>query len=122
MAFQEQPDDLRRSWALAEFLPDYPRALALWSSPVLVEAHTVLAFDLLRRVGRLPLSRSPANQQFLRLLTVIPVAACAAASKTDSAFFIGGKVGRNLRRMPDRYGSICLWWEDARGRCQRRRS
>lgn len=85
MAFQEQPDDLRRSWALAEFLPDYPRALALWSSPVLVEAHTVLAFDLLRRVGRLPLSRSRLNEQFLRLLTVLDtaVAACAAASKTD---------------------------------------
>ncbi len=85
MEFQEQANDLRLSWALAEDLSDYPRALALWSSPALVEAHTALAFGLLRRVGQMPLSRKRLNEQFTRLLTVLDtaVAACAAAGKTD---------------------------------------
>jgi hypothetical protein len=85
MAYQKDADHLRRKWALADDLPAFARAMALWSSPALVEAHTALAFDLLRRVGELPLSKSHLDDQLSRLLTLldVAVAASAGAGKQD---------------------------------------
>jgi hypothetical protein len=85
MNYQKDADSLRRSWALADDLPAFPRALALWSSAALVEAHAALAFELLRRVGELPLSLSRIDDQLSHLLTLldVAVAASAAAGKHD---------------------------------------
>jgi hypothetical protein len=39
MGFSSTLEEFREKWALAEDLPHFARALALWSSPVLVEKH-----------------------------------------------------------------------------------
>jgi hypothetical protein len=85
MGFVSDPEEFRERWALAENLPSFARALALWSSPALVEKHMLLACALFERVGVLPLSRSSYNLQMSRLLTLLDmaIAASARAGKRD---------------------------------------
>ena len=123
MAFQEQPDDLRRSWARPNLSPTTRERWRFGRRQC-----------SLKRTRCLPSTCSPGrptapfSQPAQRAIP--PTAHCSRyrrrrlrrGEQDRSAFFIGGKVGRNLRRMPDRYGSICKCCQDARGRCQRRRS
>jgi hypothetical protein len=74
MGLSSSPDALREKWALAETLPAFSRALALWSSPTLVEKHMALACDLFQRVGTVPLSHGSYNVQMSRMLTLLDVA------------------------------------------------
>lgn len=85
MALCQTPDDLRRLWGLTQDLPDFARALALWSSPALVERHKELASALFRRVGQLPLSNNERNQQFSRMLSLLDcaIAFCASGGRRD---------------------------------------
>ncbi len=71
MAFCKTPDDARKSWALQEDLAGFPRALALWSSPVLVEQHKDLAYSLFRRVAQIPLSVHDRDKQLSRMVTLL---------------------------------------------------
>jgi hypothetical protein len=73
------PGGAREKWALAEGLPDFPRALALWSSPVLIGAHRTLADELFRRVARLPLSRFQMGEQCSRLFSLLDLAIASGA-------------------------------------------
>lgn len=85
MGFLSNPDDLREKWGLAEDLPDFSRALAIWSSANLVEKHKALASMLFRRNGLLPLSRNGSDLQMSRLLTLLDlaIASCAIAGRRD---------------------------------------
>ena len=74
MGFSSTPEELREKWALAGALPDFARALALWSSSALVEKHMPLACTLFQRVGALPLSRDSYNLQMSRMLTLLDAA------------------------------------------------
>jgi hypothetical protein len=79
MGFDPNPDEFREKWALSENLPDFARALALWSSPALVEKHMPLACALFQRVGVLPLSHSSYNLQMSRMLTLLDMAIASSA-------------------------------------------
>jgi hypothetical protein len=85
MSFLSNPDDLREKWGLAEDLPDFPRALALWSSPIMVEKHKALASPLFRRVGLLPLSRNSRDLQMTQMLSLLDlaIATCTKSGKSD---------------------------------------
>jgi hypothetical protein len=61
MEMATKPDTVRERWSLTKDLPDFARALALWSSPALVEKHKALARDLFQRVCVTPLSRGSYN-------------------------------------------------------------
>ena len=78
-------DESRETWALADALPDFARALALWASPSLVEKHKELALHLFRRICVPPLSRSNYNLQMSRMLTLLDTAIASAteAQKGD---------------------------------------
>ncbi|MGD0023835.1 MAG: hypothetical protein ABSC37_04270, partial [Xanthobacteraceae bacterium] len=79
MGFSSTAEEFREKWALAENLPDFARALALWSSPALVEKHMPLACALFQRVGALPLSHSSYNVQMSRMLTLLDMAIASSA-------------------------------------------
>jgi hypothetical protein len=79
MAFCSDPEKFRRDWALAENLPDFARALALWASPALVDQHKQLTSDVFRRVCALPLSRHSYSVQLSRMLTLLDIAVASAA-------------------------------------------
>jgi hypothetical protein len=85
MGFSSTPEKFREKWALAKNLADFPRSLALWSSPALVEKHMQLACALFQRIGALPLSYSSYNLQMSRMLTLldIAIASSAQAGKRD---------------------------------------
>jgi hypothetical protein len=85
MGYQSSPDDIRQIWGLAETLPDFARALALWSSPGLVTKHQALASDLFCRVGALPLSQQGQDLQMSQMLSLLDMAisSCAAAGRSD---------------------------------------
>jgi hypothetical protein len=85
MGFLSNPDGRREKWGVAEDLSDFPRALAIWSSPDLVEKHKTLASTLFRRIGLLPLSRNSHDLQMSRLLTLLDlaIASCAMAARRD---------------------------------------
>lgn len=85
MRYQPSPDQVREAWGLAETLPDFARALALWSSPDLVTKHRALASDLFCRVGELPLSQGGQDLQMSQMLSLLDIAisSCAAAGRTD---------------------------------------
>ncbi len=82
------PDELRERWALAEALPDFARALALWSSPALTEKHQDLACRLFERVCALPLSRGIYNLQMSRMLTLLDMALAASATAGKSELIL----------------------------------
>jgi hypothetical protein len=79
MGFASEPDRFREQWALAEDFPDFARALALWSSPVLVDKHKQLARVLFQRVGVPPLSPRTYNLQMSRMLTLLDMAIASSA-------------------------------------------
>jgi hypothetical protein len=85
MGYQSSPDDVRQIWGLAETLPDFARALALWSSPTLVTKHQELASDLFCRIGALPISQQGQDLQISQMLSLLDMAisACAAAGRSD---------------------------------------
>lgn len=74
MRLTADPDPVREKWGTTKDLPDFARALALWSSPSLVEKHNALARDLFRRVCVAPLSRRGYNLQLLLMLTLLDTA------------------------------------------------
>jgi len=74
MSSAPELDDLRQKWITAADLPDFPRALALWSSPYLAQEQRDLAFALFRRVAQLPLSRKGEHRQLERMLSLLDVA------------------------------------------------
>lgn len=74
MDFTTTPDAVREKWGTTKDLPDFTRALALWSSPTLVEKYKALARDLFERVCVTPLSRSGYNLQMSRMLTLLDTA------------------------------------------------
>lgn len=74
------PDAKREAWGLAEDLPDFARALALWSSPPLVSKHEVLASELFRRVATLPLSSRGQTLQMCQMLSLLDLATASSAS------------------------------------------
>lgn len=80
-----QSDDVREKWALAETLPDFARALALWSSSPLVTKHNSLASDLFCRVGSVPLSQRGLNLQMTQMLRLLDIAvfSCATNARDD---------------------------------------
>lgn len=71
MGWVSNSDEFREKWALMKDLPDFARALALWSSPALVEKHFDFACRLFERVCTLPLSRSRYNLQMSHMLTLL---------------------------------------------------
>jgi hypothetical protein len=85
MRYQPSPDNVREAWGLAETLPDFARALALWSSPALVSKHKALASGLFCRVGALPLSQHGQDLQMTQMICLLDVAisSCATAARTD---------------------------------------
>ena len=85
MRYHPSPDDARETWGLAETLPEFARALALWSSPALVTKHKALASDLFCRVGALPLSQGGQDLQMTQMLSLLDIAisSCASAERTD---------------------------------------
>jgi hypothetical protein len=85
MSYCTDGDKLRRRWADAEELPAFARALALWSSPVLIEENEALAATLFRRTAELPLSRGVRGVQVSRMLTLLDLAVstCAEAGRSD---------------------------------------
>jgi hypothetical protein len=76
---------VREEWGLAEDLPDFARALALWSSPALATKHKALASELFERVGILPLSQGGHDVQMSQMLSLLDMAtaSCAAESRND---------------------------------------
>jgi hypothetical protein len=74
MEMATKPDTVREKWGLTKDLPDFARALALWSSPALVEKHKALARDLFQRVCVTPLSRGSYNLQMSRMATLLDTA------------------------------------------------
>lgn len=74
MEMATKPDEVREKWGTTKDLPDFARALALWSSPALVEKHKALARDLFERVCVTPLSRGGYNLQMSRMLTLLDTA------------------------------------------------
>jgi hypothetical protein len=95
MGLSSTPDEFREKWGLAENLPDFARALALWSSPTLIEKHKQLASILFLRVGSLPLSHSSYNLQMSRMLTLL-----------DMAIASGTQAGK-----PDLISYVVLLWK-----------
>jgi hypothetical protein len=85
MGYQPSPDDIRQMWGMTETLPNFARALALWSSPALVTRHQALASDLFCQVGALPLSQQGLDLQMSQMLSLLDmaIATCAAAGRTD---------------------------------------
>ena len=85
MYYQPSPDDVREAWGLAQTLPDFARALALWSSPVLVAKHRALASDLFCRLGNLPLSQGGLDLHMSQMVSLLDMAisSCATAGRTD---------------------------------------
>jgi len=85
MEMATKPDTVREKWGLTKDLPDFARALALWSSPALVEKHKTLARDLFQRVCVTPLSRGSYNLQMSRMVTLLNTAIASSfqANKTD---------------------------------------
>jgi hypothetical protein len=85
MSYCADGDELRRQWAGKEELPAFARALALWSSPVLIEENGALATALFRRTAELPLSRGVRDLQVSRMLTLLDLAVsvCAEAGRED---------------------------------------
>ncbi|MGY3138344.1 hypothetical protein ACVWZM_009026 [Bradyrhizobium sp. USDA 4501] len=78
--------DARRSqWFETMEMPPFARALALWSSPALVEERKTLAFELLRHVSELPLSRGARDLQMACMLTLLDlaIARCITNNKPD---------------------------------------
>ena len=88
MEWTSNPDEFREKWALAEGLPDFARALALWSSPALAEKHQDLAGRLFERVCALPLSRGSYNLQMSRMLTLLDMALAASARAGKSELIL----------------------------------
>jgi hypothetical protein len=97
MEWTSNPDELREKWALTEDLPDFARALALWSSPALVEKHQDLACRLFERVCALPLSRGSYNLQMSRMLTLLDMALAASARTGKSELILGASAPRTPR-------------------------
>jgi hypothetical protein len=85
MQMLPDPDMLREKWALASALPYSVRALAIWSSPSLVEKHQRLARDLFRGTCTLPMSRGGYNLGMSHMLTLLDlaIASAAGAQKSD---------------------------------------
>jgi hypothetical protein len=85
MELTANPDEVREKWGLTKDLPDFARALALWSSPTLVEKHKALARDLFQRVCVTPFSRGSYNLQMSRMLTLLDTAIASSfqANKSD---------------------------------------
>ncbi|MFM0642412.1 hypothetical protein PQQ63_37665 [Paraburkholderia metrosideri] len=91
MGWASNPDEFREKWALMKYLPDFARALALWSSPTLVEKHLDLACRLFERVCTLPLSRSSYNLQMSRMLTLLDMALGSSARAGKSELILRAK-------------------------------
>jgi hypothetical protein len=85
MRFLTKPDELREKRAPAEVLPDFARATALWSSPDLVRKNKVLAGELFRRVGCLPLSRAERDLQMSQMLCLLDFSVSSCATTGDAA-------------------------------------
>ena len=88
MGWTPNPDEFREKWALTEALPDFARALALWSSPALTQEHQDLACRLFERVCALPLSRGSYNLQMSRMLTLLDMALAASARAGKSELIL----------------------------------
>lgn len=85
MELATNPDEVREKWGATKELPDFARALALWSSSALVEKHKALARHLFERVCITPLSRGSYNLQMSRMLTLLDTAIASSfqANKSD---------------------------------------
>ncbi len=88
MEWTSNPDEFWERWALAEDLPDFARALALWSSPALAEKHQDLACRLFERICALPLSRRSYNLQMSRMLTLLDMALASSARAGKSELIL----------------------------------
>jgi hypothetical protein len=88
MEMATKPDTVREKWGLTKDLPDFARALALWSSPALVEKHKTLARDLFQRVCVTPLSRGSYNLQISRMATLLDTA-IASSFQANKGGLIG---------------------------------
>jgi hypothetical protein len=84
IGFSSAPEEYREKWARAEDLPHFARALAIWSSPPLVEKHKQLACDLFQRVSVPPLSHGTYNLQMSRMLTLLDIAIASSAREGKS--------------------------------------
>jgi hypothetical protein len=74
MEMTPKADVVREKWGTTKDLPGFARALALWSSPALVEKHQTLARDLFERVCVTPLPRGSYNLQMSCMLTLLDTA------------------------------------------------
>ena len=85
MSFYDIGFEMRRVWALHQKLGVFPRAIALWSDPDLIDEFSQLAIDLFLAAGALPLSHHGQNNQFSNLISLLDsaVAACAQANRSD---------------------------------------
>ena len=85
MNFYDIGFEMRRVWALHQKLGVFPRAIALWSAPDLVDEFPQLAIDLFLAAGTLPLSCNGQNYQFSNLITLLDsaIAAGAQANRGD---------------------------------------
>jgi hypothetical protein len=76
------PEVTLEQWAVSEALPLPARALALWSSPALVDRHRALAYHLFLQTGLLPSSRSEFDLALTQLINLADTA-IAAASRSE---------------------------------------
>ena len=85
MSFCQNPDRFRKSWGLADDLSIFSRALALWSSPNLVEQHIDIAVALFRQVSQIPLSIENRDRQLSCMLSLLDcaIAYCEYEGKFD---------------------------------------
>ena len=85
MSFCKNSKDFRKQWGLADDLSVFPRALALWSYPNLVEQQKDLGVALFRRVTQIPLSIKDTDLQLSRMLLLLDcaIAYCELEGKRD---------------------------------------
>jgi hypothetical protein len=88
MEWTSNPDEFREKWALTEDLPDFVRALTLWSSPALAEKHQDLACRVFERICALPLSCRSYNLQMSRMLTLLDTALASSAQAGKSELIL----------------------------------
>jgi len=79
-----ESDKIRELWALNANVDSFARALALWSSPILVDKHTTLACQLFGQVCVVPLSRDNYNLQMSRMVSMLDMAIACCVQRGDA--------------------------------------
>ena len=73
-------EEVLQTWALSDNLHYFARALALWSSPQLIDQHYELSVWLFEITSEPPMSRESCNESFNTILNLIDTAFASAAA------------------------------------------